>query len=65
MQMAEAKGDAGTMKAALDSLAKLHGVWVDKSEHKDVTDDHVAAIESLAEKKRDRLKVVDGGANKG
>jgi phage terminase small subunit len=64
-EAAQEKGDASTMKGVLDSLAKLHGVWVDKSEHKDVTDDHVAAIESLAEKKRDRLKVVDGGANKG
>jgi hypothetical protein len=65
MALAQAKGDTSTMKAALDSLAKLHGVWVDRSETKDVTDQHVKAIEDLARAKRDRLQVVEGKAKAG
>jgi phage terminase small subunit len=65
MALAQAKGDTSTMKAALDSLAKLHGVWVDRSETKDVTDQHVKAIEDLARAKRDRLQVVEDKAKAG
>jgi len=59
MQMAEQKGDTSTMKAALDSLAKLHGVWVDKSENRDVTDQHTEAIREFARKKREQSNTND------
>jgi phage terminase small subunit len=64
-ELAVQKGDPAGITAAADKLGRLHGQMVDRSEVKDVTDDHVAAIEELANRKRNRLKVVDGGGEKG
>jgi hypothetical protein len=64
-ELAVQKGDPAGITAAADKLGRLHGQMVDRSEVKDVTDDHVAAIEELANRKRNRLKVVDGGGEQG
>jgi len=62
---AREQGNLSVVATLMQHKHKLHGLMVDKVETRGTTDDHVAAIEELASRKRNRLKVVEGGENKG
>jgi phage terminase small subunit len=53
-ELAVQKGDPAGITAAADKLGRLHGQMVDRSEVKDVSDQHAEAIREFARKKREQ-----------